>query len=156
MNISAKYLLLSACLVVGTSAATAQENTRHIELDEAGKGVSACVAQAKENGWNLSIVIVDRGEDVVASVRMDDALPASYKAATLKANTSLAWGLPTEEVQEILEDAPVFKQFPGTVAIAGGLPVIVGESAMVGAVGVAGSTMENDATCAATALEAMR
>ncbi|MGH0003261.1 GlcG/HbpS family heme-binding protein [Pseudovibrio ascidiaceicola] len=157
MNINAKSLLLGASLALVASAATAQDNTRpYLSLDAAGKGVSACVALAKENGWNMSIVILDRGEDVVASARMDEALPASYKGATLKANTSLSWGMPTEQVNEVLEKAPVFKQFPGILGIAGGLPIIVGESALVGAIGVAGSSMENDAACAKAAVEAMR
>ncbi|WP_208991861.1 heme-binding protein [Pseudovibrio sp. Ad37] len=144
-------------MALAASAATAQDHTRpYLSLDAAGKGVSVCVALAKDNGWNMSIVILDRGEDVVASARMDEALPASYKGATLKANTSLSWGMPTEQVNEVLEKAPVFKQFPGILGIAGGLPIIVGESALVGAIGVAGSSMENDATCAKAAVEAMR
>ncbi len=157
MKINVKSLLLRASLALVASAATAQGKTRpYLSLDATGKGMSACVALAKENGWNMSIVILDRGEDVVASARMDDALPASYKGATLKASTSLSWGMSTEQVNEILEKAPVFKQLPGTLAIAGGLPIIVGENALVGAIGVAGSSMENDAACAKAAVEAMR
>ena len=157
MNINIKSLLLGASLALAASAATAQDYTRpYLSLEAAGKGVSACVALAKENGWNMSIIILDRGEDVVASARMDQALPASYKGATLKANTSLSWGMPTEQVNEVLQKAPVFKQFPGILGIAGGLPIIVGESALVGAIGVAGSSMENDAACAKAAVEAMR
>ena len=157
MNINAKYLLLGAMMALPASAVNAQENTRpYLSLDAAGKGMSACVALARENEWNVSIVIIDRGEDVVASARMDDALPASYKAATLKANTSLEWGTPSEDVNTVLEEMPVFRQYPATLAIAGGLPIIIGEDTTVGAIGVAGASVEDDATCARTALEAMR
>ncbi|SDQ95553.1 heme-binding protein [Pseudovibrio sp. Tun.PSC04-5.I4] len=157
MNNIVKSLLIGASLTLIGSAVSAQDFTRpYLSLDAAGKGMSACVALAKENGWNMSIVILDRGEDIVASARMDEALPASYLGATLKAETSLSWGMPTEKVNEVLEQAPVYKQFPGIVGIAGGMPIIVGEKSLVGAIGVAGSSMDNDSACAKAAIAAMR
>ena len=30
------------------------------------KGIQACVEMAQKNGWSMSIVVVDRGEDVVS------------------------------------------------------------------------------------------
>ncbi len=156
-----KYI--KKCLVAGiicvllfsfVSLTTAQSRD-YLSHKKSQKGLQACLSMAEKNKWSMSIVVIDRGEDVVASARMDGALPASYKGASLKANTSLSWALPTGKVNEIMNKAPFFKQFPGILGIPGGEPVFSGKT-LVGGVGVAGSSPSNDAKCAASAANAMK
>ena len=138
----------------GVAGSAPADSRPYLTHDQAMRAMSACLALAAKNGWNMSIVVIDRGEDVVASSRMDGALPASYKGAGLKANTALSWAQPTGEVNAILEQAPMFKQFPGILGIPGGAPLFAGKT-LIGGVGVAGSSPDNDAKCAAVAAEAI-
>ncbi len=145
-------LLVSATLMQAVVAAPTRPYVSHAA---ALNGIGACVAMAQQNGWAMSIVVIDRGEDVVASARMDGALPASYKGATLKAQTALSWGMPTGEVNNVLDKFPVYKQFPGIMGIGGGAPVVSGDT-LIGSVGVAGHAMPNDVKCAQAAVDAMQ
>ncbi len=140
---------------LGLANVSAAQSRAYLPHAAAQAGLAACLALAAENQWAMSIVIIDRGEDVVAALRMDDALPASYKGASLKANTALSWGLPTGEVNAIMEKVPFFKQFPGILGIPGGAPIMRYDT-LIGGVGVAGSSPDNDAACAAAAASAMK
>ena len=144
--------VLASSMAFSTALPAAER--AYLSHDQAMRGVQKCMKMAQKNKWNMSIVVIDRGEDVVASVRMDGALPASYKGAGLKANTSLSWGMPTGKVNEIMEKVPFFKQFPGILGIPGGAPLFSGDT-LIGGVGVAGSSPDNDAKCAAAVATAM-
>ena len=145
-----------ACIFVfGLVNSAVAESRAYLSHKQALAGLNACITMAEKNKWNMSIVVIDRGEDIVTSARMDGALPASYKGASLKANTSLSWALPTGKVNEIMEKVPFFKQFPGILGIPGGEPIFSGKT-LVGGVGVAGSSPDNDAKCAKVAANAMK
>ena len=146
--------IIAISLSVFCLEAAAEKYTRaFLSHGKAMQGMQACVALAEREGWNMSVVIIDRGEDIVASARMDGALPASYKGALLKAETALSWGIPTGKVNEIMDKYPVFKQFPGILGIDGGMPIFSGKT-LVGGIGVAGSSMDKDALCAQAAIDA--
>ena len=150
-----KILTLLAFSLFSTTA-FAEGNVRpYLPHDNAMKGILACVEMAQKNGWSMSIVVVDRGEDVVSSLRMDGALPGSYTGASLKAITALSWGTTTGKVNKIMDKYPVFKQFPGIMGIDGGAPVF-SDKVVIAGVGVAGNAMNNDAECAKAAVAAMQ
>lgn len=139
-------------LAMALSAFTASAESRDIlTYQDASMGVDACIAMATENGWNISIVVVDRGDNVVASARMTEALSASYVGAELKASSALAWGMPTGDIEGFIADKPEFRAFPGLLTIAGGSPAESANGTLVGGIGVAGSSPDNDAACAAAA-----
>ncbi|PVZ68359.1 GlcG/HbpS family heme-binding protein [Pelagibaculum spongiae] len=146
-------LLASALLV--TTSAQAEASRPYLTAEKAQAGIQACMTLAKEKGWNMSMVIVDRGMDVRASMRMDEALPASYTGATLKAETSLSWGMPTGKVYEITQKQPVFNQFPGLLPIGGGEPVFSKDKKLIAAIGIAGGYIQHDEACAKAAVAAM-
>ena len=87
-----KILTLLAFSLFSTTAFAEGNMRPYLPHGNAMKGIQACVEMAQKNGWSMSIVVVDRGEDVVSSLRMDGALPGSYKGASLKAITALSWG----------------------------------------------------------------
>ncbi len=146
--------ILSAAVL--SSAIAAQAAQRDIvTYDAAAKGVAACVKLASEKDWAVSVVVVDRGDNVVSSARMTEALSASYTGASLKASSSLAWAMPTGAIEGFVADKPQFRAFPGLLTIEGGAPVMSASKTLIGAVGVAGSSPSNDAACAAAAVDAM-
>jgi len=149
--------LLSALAISSVSLSVHAESMRpYLTSDQALKGIQACQELARSNNWNMAVVIIDRGEDIVASFRMDEALPAAYKGATLKAQTALSWSMPTEKVGEFTEQRPEFKQFPGLLTIGGGEPVFSADGKLIGAVGVAGGYVEHDQKCAQAVLTAIK
>ena len=132
------------------------DNTRaYLPSGKALQGVQACIDLAKKNNWNMAIVVVDRGEDVIASYRMDEALPGAYTGATLKATTSLSWSMPTGKVLEFTKDNPHFNQFPGLLPIGGGEPIFSKSKKLIGAVGVAGGYVAHDEECARAVIKAI-
>lgn len=126
-----------------------------VNNEEASTGIDACVTMATENGWNMSIVVVDRGDNVIASGRMTDALSASYVGAGLKASSALAWGMPTGDIEGFIADKPAFRAFPGLLTIAGGTPAKSKNDTLIGGIGIAGSSPDNDAASAAAAAAAI-
>ena len=144
-------------LAVAALTTTAQAETRDIiTYESAASAVQACADMAREKGWNLSIVVVDRGDHVIASARMTDALSASCTGANLKASSALAWNMPTRDIETFISDKPEFRAFPGLLTIAGGVPVKSSSGSPVGAIGVAGSSPDNDAACAEKAASSIQ
>ena len=149
--------LLSTALVSSISLSSNADSLRsYLPSEKALKGILACQSLAKSNNWNMAVVIIDRGENIKASFRMDEALPSAYKGAMLKAMTALSWSMSTERVGEFTEQNPQFKQFPGLLTIGGGEPIFSMDGKLIGAVGVAGSYVEHDQKCAKAVLSAIR
>ncbi|MRI34497.1 heme-binding protein [Endozoicomonas sp. OPT23] len=142
--------------VLAASAAQAEETRPYLTSANALKGIQACQTLAASKGWNMAMVIVDRGDDVVASFRMDEALPAAYTGATLKAGSSLSWGMPSGDIANITNKKPEFKAFPGLLTVGGGEPLFSKSGKLMGAIGVAGGYVEHDQECAKAAVAAMK
>lgn len=160
MKTKTKLSLISSIFALSLSAISsvlaADAMRPYLPTDQAMKAVQACMNKAQAEKWQMSIVVLDRGENVLASARMDQALPASYKGATLKAQTSLSWGMATDDVNNVMTKMPVFKQFPGILGIAGGLPIQTKDQKnLIGSIGVAGSSPDNDKACAQAAIDSL-
>lgn len=143
-----KKLLLATILTSASLFAAQPLNIKTISLEQAANAIQACTQMATKNKWAMSIVIVDRGSNIKAMSRMDGSLDAATTGATLKAKTALSWFSPTEQVAQYVKAEPNFKQFPGLLPIGGGIPLFSQDKQLIGAVGVAGSAIENDIKCA--------
>ena len=62
-----KILTLLAFSLFSTTAFAEGNMRPYLPHGNAMKGIQACVEMAQKNGWSMSIVVVDRGEDVVSS-----------------------------------------------------------------------------------------
>lgn len=118
--------------------------------------VAAAHAEAGRRGALVSVAVVDAGGHLVAFGRMDGAEIAGPTLATDKAFTAVANSIATDELAVLA--APGGELF-GLQANGGGRYVIFGggiplrsDGAIVGAVGVSGSTSENDVACAREAI----
>jgi len=151
-----KKLVLAAAVSLIASTSAHAENRDILSYDKAATALSACTALASKNKWNMSVVIVDRSADPLATARMTDALEPSYTGATLKASSSVAWGMPTDGIEDFIKDKPQFRAFPGLLTIAGGLPLFSENKTLIGAVGVAGSAPANDKACAQAIVDALK
>lgn len=154
----AASLLLSAALATGAAALDMKPS---ISLELAKRMADACEAKAKQEGWKLSIAVVDPGADLVLFRRMPNAHLGSVDIAQGKARTAARMPFPTRRLAEIVygEDGkggrvPGLAHIEGFTAFTGGLPIKAGDT-LVGGIGISGATGDQDEECADAALAAI-
>lgn len=131
-----------------------------LTVELAQKAIEAGLAKAREIGSPSSIAVVDAGRNLLAFVRMDDALLASIEISQGKAYTARSLNMHTRDVGPLTHPGQPLYGLETThrsplVTFAGGRPVELGGS-IAGAVGVAGGTVDQDqeiADAAAAAIE---
>lgn len=133
--------------------------TQDLSLDQAQLVLDAALAAAEKQGTLMDIAVVDSGGNLKAFVRMDGAWRGSIDIATKKAVTARAFDLPTEALGELSQPGgPLYGievSNGGLITFPGGLPLKADDGTVIGAIGVSGSTVEDDravATAGAAAL----
>ena len=127
-----------------------------ITLNQAKKALQAAEKKAESTGIAISTVIVDDHGSIIATSRMDGALPISPRIAQAKAWTSAALAVPSEGLAQFAKEGmPYFginTLFGGELTpMAGGMPILQGKN-LIGAVGVGGSPdISQDVECAKAA-----
>lgn len=122
-------------------------------LELAQRIVEASLAKATEIGAPSSIAILDVGRELLAFVRQDGALLASCELSQNKAYTAISMQMKTGDLQPLVQPGgPLFGLPNGQsrpfIAFGGGAPIVIGDS-IVGAIGVAGGSAEQDEEVAA-------
>jgi glc operon protein GlcG len=105
--------------------------------------MSACEAEARRNGWAVTIAIVDDSGYPLSLLRLDGAGPISSHVALGKARTAALTRRPTQFWEDRVKERPAFLKFPDVLPVTGGVPVMVGNDC-VGAVGVSGVQSHQD------------
>lgn len=130
-----------------------------ISLTQAMTVLSAAQKAAEKQGTLMNIAVVDAGANLTAFARMDGAFLGSVDISIKKAKTARFFNMPTGKLGELAQPGqPLFNiEFSngGLITFPGGLPLIDKKGNIVGAIGVSGSTVENDhevATVGAAAL----
>jgi len=100
---------------------------------------------ARDDGVAISVVVVDGGGAIIMAERMDSADTPSLEIAAEKARASARLGGPTASVE-----VPSLIPLKELVAVGGGMP-LRHESALVGAIGVAGASPDFNHAIAARA-----
>lgn len=128
---------------------------KYITLEAAKNMAAAGEAEARKNGWNVAIAIVDAGGGLILFQKLDDTQPGSIVVAQAKARTAALFKRPTKAMEEaVAAGKQGFLAVEGIVPIQGGLPVVV-EEKVIGAVGVSGVTSAQDEQVALAALRAL-
>lgn len=131
-----------------------------ITATQAQAAIAAGVAKAKELGSPSSLTILDSGRNLIAMLRMDGALLASIEISHGKAYTARSLNMKTGDVTQYVQPGGPFYGMETShrqpmVIFAGGLPV-EDNGQVVGAVGVAGGTLDNDVAVAESMLAALK
>lgn len=117
-------------------------------------------SKAEELDTKMNLAIVDQGNNLKAFLRMDDAWLGSIDISIKKARTARAFDMPTGGLGELSQPGgPLFNiehSNGGLVTFPGGLPLENESGEIVGAIGVSGSTVENDHSVALAALAAFQ
>ncbi len=146
-----RLFIVGAVLAVAVpvSTATAQTRIAHIVAAEgAQRAIAAALAEAKKQGWNVSIAVVDNSGELVGFLRMDTAAPGSADISQAKARTAARMKRPTRALDSTLTAGRIaILGLPGVTPVEGGVPIIV-NGEIIGAVGVSGATSAQDAQVA--------
>lgn len=128
---------------------------KFITLEAAKRMAAAGEAEARENGWNVAIAIVDASGGLILFHKLDETRPGSIAVAQAKARTAALFKRSTKAMEEaIAAGKQAFLAVEGIVPMQGGLPVIVDEK-VIGAVGVSGVTSAQDEQVAQAALRGL-
>ena len=121
--------------------------TRDISLEQAFAVVQAATDKAAQIGTSMDIAVVDAGGNLKAFARMDDAWLGSIDIAIRKARTARQFDMPTGEIGKLSQPGgPLYNiehSNGGLITFPGGLP-LESQGQIVGAVGVSGSTVDDD------------
>ena len=124
----------------------------HVTIEQAHKAIEAAKAKAVEIGTQMCIAVVDSGGNLKAFYRMDDAWVGSIDIAQKKAKTAVFFGMKTGQIGQLSQPGgPLYgieHSNEGLITFPGGIPIVDEEGVMSGAIGVSGSTVENDHTVA--------
>jgi uncharacterized protein GlcG (DUF336 family) len=123
---------------------------RNLSLPLAKTIAEAALAACREKGYHTAAAVVDRAGQVLVILRDEQATPQVAEMARRKAYTARMFRTTTLEFQKRTADNPAYagqRNLPDILALSGGAPIKVGDET-VGAVGSAGSTLEQDDACA--------
>ncbi|WP_299158939.1 heme-binding protein [uncultured Tenacibaculum sp.] len=124
----------------------------NITLEQAEKIIVAAKEKSVAIDTKMNIAVVDAGANLVAFSRMDGAWLGSLDISIKKAKTSRFFDMNTGVIGELSQPgAPLFNienSNNGLITFPGGVPVKDANGTIIGAVGVSGSSVENDHTVA--------
>ena len=131
-----------------------------ITLEQAKAVVTAAHKKAEEIGVKMNIAVVDAGANLKAFARMDGAWLGSIDISIKKAKTARFFDMPTGEIGKLSQPGGSLYNIEhsnnGLITFPGGIPLQNAEGAIVGAIGVSGSTVENDHAVAEAGVAALK
>ena len=134
-------------------------NTLDISAEQARAVVDAAKAKATAIDTKMDIAVVDAGANLKAFLRMDGAWLGSIDVAIKKARTARLFDMPTGEIGKLSQpDGPLYNiehSNGGLITFPGGLPLRTADGALIGAIGVSGSSVEDDHAVATAGTEAI-
>ena len=132
---------------------------KDLSLEAAERIVAAAKKKAAEINTQMDIAVVDAGGNLKAFVRMDGAWLGSVDIAQRKARTSRWFDMETGVIGKLSQPGgPLFgieHSNGGLITFPGGVPLKNAHGEVVGAIGVSGSTVENDHTVAVAGAAAL-
>lgn len=129
-----------------------------ITLDQALAVVRAGMDKSRAINTLMDIAVVDAGANLKAFVRMDGAWLGSIDIAIKKARTARFFDMNTGDIGQLSQPGGSLYNIEhsneGLITFPGGVPLRNADGEVIGAVGVSGSTVENDQTVAEAAAAA--
>jgi uncharacterized protein GlcG (DUF336 family) len=124
-----------------------------ITLNQAQNVTDAALKKAQEIGTLRDIAVLDAGGNLKAFARMDGAWLGSIDIAIKKARTARFFDMNTGEIGKLSQPGGALFNIEvsngGLITFPGGIPLKDGSGEVIGAIGVSGSSVENDHAVAA-------
>jgi len=132
-----------------------------ITLAQANQIIAGAFAKAQELALKpLGVVVLDAGGHLIAFQRQDSASTGRLQLATGKAAGALFLGISSRKIGDMVAERPIFVASLGPIApagvvpAAGGVIVVDGDGATIGAVGISGDLSDKDEACTVAGIEA--
>jgi uncharacterized protein GlcG (DUF336 family) len=145
------YAAVASLALTGAAAAADASKlvlAGDITLEQAAKVIDAAEAKAKTQGTLMNIAVVDAGGNLKAFARMDGAFLGSVDISIKKAKTARLFNMSSAELGAISQvGQPLYGievTNEGLVVFGGGELIHDANGVIIGAVGVSGSSVEND------------
>ena len=124
----------------------------NITLAQAEKAIVAAKQKATAIDTKMNIAVVDAGANLVAFGRMDGAWLGSLDISIKKAKTARFFDMNTGIIGELSQPGQSLFNIEhsnnGLITFSGGIPIKNADGEIIGAIGVSGSSVENDHTVA--------
>ncbi|WP_390884400.1 GlcG/HbpS family heme-binding protein [Humisphaera borealis] len=131
-----------------------------ISLAQAHAAIVAAQAKATEINTKMDIAVVDAGGNLKAFARMDGAWLGSIDISIKKAKTSRMFDMPTGAIGKLSQPGGPLYQIEvsngGLITFPGGVPIKDAKGNVIGAIGVSGSSVENDHAVAEAGASAVK
>ena len=130
-----------------------------LTLDHAQAILEAARQESVDMGIAQNVAVVDAGANLKAFLRMDGAWLGSIDIAITKAKTARWFDMPTGDLGEISQPGGslygIEHSNGGLITFPGGLPLKNADGDVIGAIGVSGSTVEDDHAVAQAGVNAL-
>jgi uncharacterized protein GlcG (DUF336 family) len=130
------------------------KDIKALTLQDVKRIAAAAEAEARANGWAVSIAVCDGGGHALWLQRMDEASPMSAMVAPEKARTCVLSGKPSRVYEEMVNSGRFAALKMPVVPLEGGEPIIF-DGTVIGAVGVSGVKAGEDAQVARAGVAAV-
>jgi uncharacterized protein GlcG (DUF336 family) len=128
-------------------------NAKDLSADQAHQILMAASAKSREIKTKMDIAVVDAGGNLKAFIREDGAWLGSIDISIRKAKTARYFDMNTGEIGKLSQPGgPLYNievSNGGLITFPGGVPIKTADGTIIGAIGVSGSSVENDHTVAA-------
>ncbi len=120
----------------------------NITLDQAEKIIKVAKEKSISLNTKMNISVVDSGANLLAFARMDGAWLGSADISLKKAKTARFFDMNTGSIGELSQPGgPLYNiehSNDGLISFPGGVPLKDKNGEIIGAIGVSGSSVEND------------
>jgi uncharacterized protein GlcG (DUF336 family) len=142
-----------------TKPAVALE-TKDVSLAQAHDAIMGAIQKANEINTKMDIAVVDAGGNLKAFARMDGAWLGSIDIAIKKAKTARYFDMNSGDIGKLSQPGGPLYQIEvsngGLVSFPGGIPLKSADGTVIGAIGVSGSTVDNDHAVATAGAAAVK
>ena len=148
--------ILISCLLSANIFATDVFTQKNIGLEAANDIAKMSIDACRKDGFNVSVVVVDKHGNVRSVMRDDLAAKHTIEIAQRKANMVVMSGVASGAFKAARPDIQQeLNHIEGLIVMQGGLPISAG-GILIGAVGVSGAPGgDKDEACAAVAIKAI-
>jgi uncharacterized protein GlcG (DUF336 family) len=120
----------------------------NITLAQAEAAIAAAKVKAAELDTKMDICVMDAGSNLVAFARMDGAWIGSVDISFKKAKTAAWFTMDTAVLVPLVQPGASLYNIEhsngGLITFPGGVVIKNADGAVIGAIGVSGSSVEND------------
>jgi uncharacterized protein GlcG (DUF336 family) len=129
--------------------------TKILSAEAANAMVMAALEHCQKDNYKVSAAVVDRGGNLLAFIRDPTAGPHTAESSRRKAFTAATFGMTSAAFATLTANpgAAGLKDLTGVFALAGGVPIKLGND-VLGGIGVGGAPGgEKDEACASAGLQ---